>query len=281
VKLHIAHIFPNPRAHGLHSYQEIIDSVVWGLTALGHEVTTAINKLDPAATNIITGFQMLPEQMIPALPPNTIIYHLEQICGIPPDRLKPTYRAAAARLRIWDYSTRNIDTWLQLGLPHPPTIVPLGYAPVLQRIAKSPVQDIDLLFYGSPTAQRLQLFNDICYAGVKSVFLYGLYGPTRDGFIARSKLVLHLCLSRIFEDIRVLYLLSNAKALICDPGPEGGIDADLRDAAAITPIDQIPATCARLAADDAARTDLETRAQQLIQKRDIRPILARAIETLG
>src|SRR5271169_5628593 len=97
---------------------------------------------------------------------DTIIYNFEQMAGRKIDELKPSYHAAARQFRIWEYSERNMDTWRQLkpaaGVIH----VPVGWAPILERIPQDVDQDIDVLFYGFPGLARLTIFNELCSEGV-------------------------------------------------------------------------------------------------------------------
>src|SRR5713101_7629806 len=97
-KFHIVHLIPNPTMHGLKGYREVIETVQWGLCALGHEASVETNKIEPQATNIVLGFQMLSEAALDQLPPDTIVYNFEQLYGLDPGKLKPSFRAAARRL---------------------------------------------------------------------------------------------------------------------------------------------------------------------------------------
>ena len=59
-RYHLAHIIPDPRIHGFKGFQEVIDTVGWGLEQLGHRVTRAGNSFAKDAINIVFGAQMLP-----------------------------------------------------------------------------------------------------------------------------------------------------------------------------------------------------------------------------
>ena len=117
-KFHLSHIFPDlPRdwnrlygLHGLHGYAEIIESVRWGLASLGHDVSSDKNTVARDRVNIIFGFQLLNESMLDACSPDTIVYNLEQL-NEANLQASTAYRAAARRLRIWEYSERNMEKW--------------------------------------------------------------------------------------------------------------------------------------------------------------------------
>src|SRR3978361_1000209 len=67
---------------GTEAYQEVIETVCWGLRQLGHHATLSVNGCADDATNILFGAHLLPELLL-ASPDNTIYYNLEQISGHP------------------------------------------------------------------------------------------------------------------------------------------------------------------------------------------------------
>ena len=277
--IHILHVVADEESHGLFGYQEVIDALRWGFTQLGFEVSSGRNQIRNDATNVVLGGQLLQEHDIERFAPETIFYNLEQLAGIPAQALKPVLRAIAARCRVWDYSERNMEIWQSLNPAQPPTVVPIGFAPILQRIAKRD-EDIDVLFYGLPSARRLTVYQEACVLGLKCVFACGLYGPSRDDLIARSKLVLNINMydhARIFEIVRVSYLLSNGKAVVSDDYADTHIELDLRDAVRFAKLEDVPQTCADLIADDNARRQLESRGREIFARRDIRAILRAAL----
>jgi len=277
---HITHIVPDPRAHGLYGYFEVMETLRWGLEALGHQVTAAVNAGTAGAAHIVFGFQMLEEEGLRTLPPDSIVYNLEQMANVPPEEMKPSVRYVAEHLRVWDYARQNLPVWQSLRPVREPRLVPIGYAPTLTRIPKRADEEIDVLFYGLPSDARLAVFRQLCLAGLRCVFASGLYGPPRDDLIARAKIVLNLNLyprSRIFEIVRVSYLLANSKAVVSDIYEDSYVEPDLRDAVAFAPPDQILATCKRLIQDAAARRALEQRGLEAMRRRDIRSILSSAL----
>ena len=157
--------------------------------------------------------------------------------------------------------------------------VPVGWAPVLKKIVPAASQDIDVLFYGSPAPQRLAVFTDLCNRGIKCMFVCGLYGPARDELVARSKLILNINKhrSRIFEIVRVSYLLANGKAVVADRTSDTYVEPDMEDALAFCPAESIVATCETLLDDENARKILEARGQSAIERRVVTTSLAAAL----
>ena len=280
-RFHIVHVVPDPKLHGLYGYREVIETLRWGLASLGHPTTVATNAFSAGCVNIVLGFQMLPDAELDRAPPDTIVYNFEQLAGIATDSLKPAYRMAARRFLVWDYSEHNLATWAALDPARKAVHVPVGWAPILTRIPRDMPQDIDVLFYGVPGQRRLAVYSQLCQTGVSCVFACGLYGASRDSLIARAKLVLNLDLNdarRVFEIVRVSYLLANGKAVVAARHPHTLVEQDLRDAVAFSAPHRLPATCLELLANEALRRRLEARGEQAIRARDIRAILGRALE---
>ena len=82
--MHLVHILPNDKLHIFHGYDEIIETLQWGLAQLGCEVTYAINHFEQQSTNIVFGAQMLGFEDLKRFPANSIIYNLEQVSGLKP-----------------------------------------------------------------------------------------------------------------------------------------------------------------------------------------------------
>ena len=113
-----------------------------------------------------------------------------------------------------------------------------------------------------------------------TTFVCGLYGVARDQLIGRSKLIVNINQfdrSKIFEIVRVSYLLANRKAVVADVDPDTDVDPDIRSAVKVSTSAELVQDCVSLAADDTARRALEESGFAAMQKRDIRPILQQAL----
>jgi len=273
------HCQPHPRLHGLRGYSEVIETIRWGLEKLGHQVSYAVNNLNSAATNIIFGAQMLPLDYLRQLPPDTIIYNFEQTRGLAPEQIRDEVLYIAKAFRVWEYSAANLTAWHEIGCKYV-KIVPIGYAPILTKIHKPKVQDIEVLFFGMSGEKRLSAFHDLSTAGLSTVFVSGMYGEARDKLIARAKLVLNVNLydvSRIFEIARVSYLLANKKAVISMLDPETYIEEDIKDGIKFSHSETLVADCIALLEQDAERLRYEQLGFKLFSNRDIRKILDAAL----
>jgi hypothetical protein len=284
MKFHLVHIVPTERHHGMHGYREIAETVQWGLRELGHEATLALNQFASDAVNIVFGAQVLTEEGLNGLPPDSIVYHLEQFRGIRASDIRPGTHGAVARFRFWEYSAANLPTFKLLKCKYEPVLVPVGWAPILERIPEAAAPDIDVLFYGLTNELRLSIFHALCTEGLRCVYACGLYGAARDDLISRAKLVLNLnmyAFSRIFEVVRVSYLLANAKAVVSDIHPDSFIEEDMKGALAFAPPEQIVSTCLGLLQNEAQRRQLAERGREIFRQRDIRGILRQALAASG
>jgi hypothetical protein len=274
MKYHLAHIIPNARMHGLNGYKDVIDTLQWGLGQLGHEVSYAVNQISGDATNIIFGAQMIPADTLRLLPADTIVYQLEQLRG----NTRPDYLYALQTFSVWDYSESNIEFLRKLGPATEIKLVPIGFAPILEQVPKPEVQDIDVLMYGTAGQERLSAVYALSQSGLVTVFVSGLYGAARDALIARAKLVLNVTLyRRVFEIVRVSYLLANKKAVVAVVDAGADVRNEFGRAIQFSDPQSLVRDCEALAKDDNARNVLESSGYSLFKQRDIRDILSVAL----
>jgi hypothetical protein len=269
-------ISPDGYAHAA-AFNEVAETVAYGLTRTGFDVTLAVNRLvHPGPPAVIFGANLLTPEEAQRLPDSVIIYNLEQI-GRDNTWCSGTYLGLLQRCTVWDYSHRNVAALQNMGarVIH----VPVGYVPELTRIPDNVEQDIDVLFYGSMNPRRSAVIDQLRSLGLRAEAVFGVYGKERDALIARSKVVLnlHYYATSIFELVRVSYLLANHKAVVAECHAGTDIDPDLLEAVALADYAQLAATCARLVADGTARAALEERGHRVIAARDVTSYLAPAV----
>ena len=279
---HIVHLVPTERHHGLYGYIEVIQTITWGLQSLGHTVTYGKNQFVVDCKNIVFGHQVAEQNILSLVPKGSIVYNLEQYNRLTHDDISNDPRFSfpytVKNFEIWDYSEDNIALWHKLGNAFPISKVPIGYAPVLTRIPKAENQDIDVLIYGSPSENRVEILKRLCAQGLRVMFLYGFYGDARDALIARSKIVLNIGqYDKTFEIVRVSYLMANRKAVIADLYENITIESDIANGVLFAGFDQVVPCCLSLLENEEARVQLENRGFDAISKRNITPILAAAL----
>jgi SAM-dependent methyltransferase len=275
-KFQIALIRPPNYLH-TEAFRELAETLQAGLEVLGHTARIQENIIDPGWTNLILGAHLLTPMQMQIIPRGSVIYNLEQLGGA---QLQTAYYELAARCRIWDYDLRNLEHWKQLHCASAPVHVPIGYVPELSRITASPSQDIDVLFYGSLNPRRNQILNALKDAGVKVHAVFGVYGKDRDDLIARARIVLniHFYESKVFEIVRVSYLLANSKAVVTECSSAMDMETGLSSAVLSLPYDGLVEGCRSLLQNDTARRALAARGFQWFSQRKESDILSNALQ---
>jgi hypothetical protein len=266
-----------PRFKILDSYLEVMDSLLWGFTSLGHECSMALNAIDNRCINIVFGW-------IPALlngnvfPPGTILYNLEQF-STQSMRGNRVLEVAAQNYQIWDYSAANIQRWMDLAPRFPVFFAPISYAPSLTRVSAPECEDIDVLYCGSLGAKRAEKIISVGNTQRQSsvVTLSNVWGRQRDDFIGRAKLLLNVSnenpLQTIFEIVRVSYYLANRKAVICEQLPSMSSEDDMRSTLFFVTPDQLASTCDEYLEDVGKRRAYAQAGFEVFRQRDVRIVL--------
>jgi hypothetical protein len=186
------------------------------LSSLGLSCDLTVNEMAKDRTNIILGFHLLSfgdylssYEYIP--------YQLEQLSaaeGVFSDNVKNILSHAAA---VWDYSLENIEFLGRQGISA--KHLPVGFHESLEQIRQAEEKDIDVLFFGSLGERRQAVLDKLDKTGrVRVKTLFGVYGKERDEYIGRSKILLniHYYTTKIFEAVRVSYLLNNRCCVVSE-----------------------------------------------------------------
>lgn len=267
-----------PRHGALSSYHEIIESYYWGFLALGFQVERRGNTIIPDALNLIFGYQIpLQLGLIDSYPENTILLNFERLAG---GYALEMERVVGRKFQIWDYSESNMAVWASIETKFPVYFARISYAPILERIKSDVEQDIDFLFYGSLTHERLKVIekitkmkNDLSYPSV--VTLISIYGKQRDEFIARSKIILNISHQVNFEIVRVSYLLANKKPVLCFSDNEDlQVEEDLlNDCLKFVNSNTVYEESERLLSDEVYRNKYSESCYRTFKQRDVRQVI--------
>ena len=216
--INICIIKPNNYIHSL-AYLEVAELLHYSILDLKKKSKITYNFIDinSEVTNIIFGAHLLNDEMINSLPGNTIIFNTEQIESINEVWKKRILLLAKKEIIFWDYSEYNLKFLLN-KLDIKGKLFEIGFQKNLQRIETKEKKEVDVLFYGSMNNRREKIINNLLKKNVKVKCLFGVYGKERDDWIATSKLVLNLHFydSKIFEIVRVFYLLINAIPVVSE-----------------------------------------------------------------
>jgi tetratricopeptide (TPR) repeat protein len=281
----IVNICPPQGNH--YALAEIEETLYFGLRALGYDCEIlepmSLYTLSPMQDRqyIILGCNSNPlyEKPFP-LPANSILYNFEQIYAESP-WLRAGYIDYLCQYPVWDYSLANIETLKRLGIAHV-AHVPVGYVPEMTRIALRDDRDIDVLFYGSINDRRQHILDQLENKGVRVKTLFGVYGAERDQYIARSKIILnmHFYGAKVFEIVRVSYLLANGAFVISEESDYPEEEAYFRDGVVFTPYENLVDCCLDYLVQDSQRKCIAERGFQQIQSCSVTDYLRQGIQSL-
>jgi glycosyltransferase involved in cell wall biosynthesis len=266
------------------SFREVMEVLQEALVTLGHAARIQTNRIDLDALPIIFGAHHIDPATADRLPPQSIIYNLEQLApGYP--WFSEAYLEILARFRVWDYSVANLNYLSREGRSINAAHVPFGYSPCLTRIAPVEKEDVDVLFFGVHTERRLRVLKALGERGLKVVALKNVWGKERDAWIARAKVVLNIHQTDIgqFESVRVIFLLANGKAVVSEVASTEQIDEPLFDTFSAVPYQGLVDACMALVSDGEARLALQHRARTAVMSDALSalPWISRATECIG
>lgn len=261
------------------AFREVGETLVHGLAKLDMDAVLTTDLGLPGRTHLVLGSNLLPA--LGCEPPSgSILYNLEQVERGSP-WLSPALLELLGRFRVWDYSLRNIEALRALGIG-PVEHVPIGYVPELSRIGAGE-EDIDVLFFGSVNERRLEVLRALEAKGIKVKALFGVYGAARDTLIARSKIVLnlHYYQAKVFEIVRVSYLLANRRFVVSERGMDREDEAELARGIAFADYADLVAVCEHYLTRPAQRARIAATGFTLFSRRAEPPLLDRALRSLA
>lgn len=238
MKFNIVLALPGGDPTDLHSqcFLETAYVIRYGLEDLGYEVLFA-KGFQKDCINILLGYQFLHGQPLPA-GYKYIAYQLEELAehdAWPVENLE-TFRSPDCV--VWDFSENNIDFLAQRDIKA--VLKPIGFHPKMFRVKQRQIKDVDVLFYGTRNERRIKILKElarICNVKV----LFGVYGEERDNWIGRAKIVVSIYYydTKLFDDVRISYLVNNKAFSIIEDSPNKKYD----DFLIYTPYDEIVERC--------------------------------------
>ena len=244
------------------AWWELGELICYSLRDLGFKAEIQHRKMEKNCINILLGAFKLEPEYIKKIPSNTIFVNTEQLYKDDQKLLWPSDIYDWARnFETWDYSDRNIEKFNEHGIFNVKKL-DIGYQKELSRIQNSPIQDIDILFYGAIRERRKKIIDDLKSEGLNvHAFTYpnAIWGTERDNLIARSKIILNLHHydSHIFESVRVFYLLANKKAVVSEISKTTSINEVFYKSIEPASYEELVGTCKKLIANNQERHFLE------------------------
>jgi hypothetical protein len=240
--------------------------------SLGFQSELRVNALDSKTVNVLLGYHQITAASLPRRC-NFVIYQLEQLADaegfFDATRLEVLQRAH----EIWDYSPDNIAFLKDKGLSNV-KYLPIGFHQALQSIPQAQ-KDIDILFYGSINDRRKMILEEL-QKKCRLQSLFELYGPERDAWISRSKIVLnlHYYETRMMQQARISYLLNNICCVVSEDSSQNPYEGMI----ATAPYSQVVETCLHYLHNDDEREAMARRGYELFCKRPmveyLRPVIA-------
>lgn len=260
------------------AFDEVALTLQHGLQALGHDAVVSSRLDNPRRRHIVLGANLLQKHPAP-VPDDAVFYNLEQIS--PESSWFKAGLLDVLRTRTcWDYSRSNVAALAAAGIDVA-AVLPLGYAPVLSRIPPA-IEDIDVLFYGSLNERRAVVLRELTRRGLRVKHLFGVYGQARDAWIARARIVLnmHYFEAKVFEAVRVSYLLANRRFVVSERGSDPAEAADYAGCLAFSDYETLADTCEHYLAQPTERQRIADAGLERMRQRPIEALLAPALASL-
>ena len=266
--INVCLIKPKNYIHYL-ALQELAELIHFSVLELGLKSQITFNYCDnnPSTKNIVLGAHLLNDNLIEDIPENTIIFNTEQIESITENWKKKILNLARKNIIFWDYSQYNLD-YLSKTINIKGKLFQIGYQKELNRINHNIDKNIDVLFYGSINTRREHIINKLKDRKINVKTLFGVYGKERDNLIAKSKLILnmHMYDSKIFEIVRVFYLLSNSIPVLTEVGSDTKFNNDFLDLICKSTYENIEKNIIYLLENDKKRIELGENGLNAIKK---------------
>ena len=266
--INVCLIKPKNYIHYL-ALQELAELIHFSVLELGLKSQITFNYCDnnPSTKNIVLGAHLLNDNLIEDIPENTIIFNTEQIESITENWKKKILNLARKNIIFWDYSQYNLD-YLSKTINIKGKLFQIGYQKELNRINHNIDKNIDVLFYGSINTRREHIINKLKDRKINVKTLFGVYGKERDNLIAKSKLILnmHMYESKIFEIVRVFYLLSNSIPVLTEVGSDTKFNNDFLDLICKSTYENIEKNIIYLLENDKKRIELGENGLNAIKK---------------
>ena len=256
-------------------FKDVAEVIYHGLLELGFAVFFNQSTIINDSRNIIFGAHLITDRN--TIPSDSIIFNLEQLSS-DSHYCNDIYLDTLKTYQVWDYSQRNI-AWLNQHNNSTAQLIPIGYSKDINRIPKAETQDIDVLFYGAVNERRANILDELRIVGLNVVSLIGCFGNELETYISRSKVVLNLHYydNKIFEIVRVSYLLNNKKAVVAEVSVDTEIEPDIREAIIGVDYDELVNACIRVVQDDALRLMIEEKAFSIFSTRSQSKLLKKII----
>jgi hypothetical protein len=204
-------------------YDDNFNLLQYCFAELGVEYNSSFNFLRKDYNNILFIPYSVPKFSNYALDFNYIPYQMEQIALRTDENfLKDIKYRSYIRLlknatRIWDYSEPNIRYLNAVNIKQT-ALLPFGYHEKMEVLNPDKEKTIDVLFYGTISARRIGILEQLAEKGYKTKYLWNLFGEERNRYIEKAKIILNFgrITSPVLEEQRLSFLLNNRCFIISE-----------------------------------------------------------------
>ena len=252
MKFNVCTVKPKNYSHS-DAFWELAELITYSLRDLEKDVILTLNEVLPDRINILFGAHLLNNSDLPA---SAIIFNTEQLWnGV--EHWVERILELGKKYTILDYDDNNLEFLKKNGCKNVLKFQ-IGYHEKLNRIPIRKNKDIDVLFYGSLKDKRKNLLTKLAQSGLIVKHLFGVYGPQRDEYISRAKIILncHLYEAKIFEVVRVHYLVNNKIPVVSELDKSTKIEPFWKKIILGLPYDEITNECIKLSNNEQERLDM-------------------------
>ncbi|MFQ5685376.1 MAG: hypothetical protein ACE5GV_01820 [Candidatus Scalindua sp.] len=263
-----------------HSFDEHALSLHYAFNNLGYVAPIVRYPWGISGTPVVLGANLLPHARDINIPPESILYNLEQIQEGSP-WLKPEYIDLLSRFQVWDYSPQNIAALEKYNVRNV-RLCRVGYVPQLDYISDLPEyeEDIDVLFYGTLNERRRAVIMQLKEEGLRVESTFGVYGLRRDRLISRSKIVIniHYYESKVMEIIRLSFLLANKRFIVSENGNDKSVELSFEGGIVFVDYGSIVETCCRYINSVTERGEIADRGHEIFSAHNQEGFLKEALQ---
>lgn len=263
-----------------HAFDEHALSLHYAFSNLGYVAPIVRHPWGISGTPVVLGANLLPHAKDINIPPESILYNLEQIQEDSP-WLKPEYIDFLRCFQVWDYSPQNIAALEKYDVRNA-RLCRVGYVQQLDYISdlSEEEKDIDVLFYGTLNERRSAVIMLLEEEGLRVESSFGVYGLRRDRLISRSKIVIniHYYESKVMEIVRLSFLMANKRFIVSEKGNDESMERSFEGGIVFVDYDSMVETCCRYVNNITERREIAVRGHEIFSAHNQEAFLKKALQ---
>ncbi len=255
------------------------------IRAAGFTSDVHVNRADPHALSMVLG--AVPPLLGPLAqldPRKTVIVNLEQLTSTSAIA-GPSYRQWLREWLVADYHSRNVELLQrEHGSAQQVLELPIVPGPSVNFQLELPVKKtVDVLFYGTPSARRLQVNGRLREAGLTVETVEGAYAYELTPALQRARMVLHVHFyeSGLFPVARFLQPVASGVPVVCETSVFSRLSDWSRSGIAFAPYDELVDTCRAILASKNEQQERTLEAQRFAAQLDFATPFGKLLEAIA